>query len=171
MSGLFPKDVFKQIVELVPRVICPNDSLKCLLNLSLVDKRTKMLCDHLLGKHYRHFSHLNLHHRNLSTLPNFMSKVIRLTELDLHHNDFAVIPRAILKLKCIRMLCLNHNKIQRIPPEIKQMSSLLFLNLSNNPIQTVSVQDMPRKLKKILLYNTFVSSVPKHHRIGLTIRI
>ena len=80
---------------------------------------------------------LNLHSKQIKTLPPELGKLESLKSLNLRDNEIKTLPPELGQLESLRSLNLSDNEIKTLPPELGQMESLRSLDLSDNEIKTL----------------------------------
>lgn len=76
--------------------------------------------------------HLELHNRELTSLPDEIGNLDSLRHLSLQFNRFTEIPRVVFRLRSLDTLRVGHNQIARLPRAIGRLRGLRELEVSSN---------------------------------------
>jgi Leucine-rich repeat (LRR) protein/serine/threonine protein phosphatase PrpC len=95
----------------------------------------------------------------LSTLPEEIDKLTRLTKIDVSSNMLVKIPDRFV-LTSLDTLKLGKNKLKHLPKNFSQCVALKFLELQHNSLESLPSKFTFTELEKALLYNNKLVSVP-----------
>ncbi len=100
---------------------------------------------------------LILDDNNLATLPKDFENLRNLTKLYLAGNNLTNIPESICKLTTLNYLTLNDNQLAVIPQNIANLSNLVYLNLRNNHL--LNIPNEVCELSNLFLLDVFNNQV------------
>ncbi|CAI9575029.1 unnamed protein product, partial [Staurois parvus] len=99
--------------------------------------------------------------KDISHLPDQLSKLRQVTHLDLNMNQFSAIPTAVLDLPALEWLDMGSNKLSDLPKEIDKMKTLHTLWLQRNKISELpdSISCL-KNLSTLVLTNNLMKQIP-----------
>ena len=77
---------------------------------------------------------LDLSHKELTSLPEEVTRLTKLTSLNLRNNQLSSLPSEIAQLTNLTDLDLTNNQLTSLPPEITRLTNLTDLDLSQNEL-------------------------------------
>jgi Leucine-rich repeat (LRR) protein len=116
----------------------------------------------ILGKSYDiNTKELNLNNKNITEIPESISKLSNLKYLYLRSNQLTAIQESISKLVSLKYLDLRHNQLTTLPESIGKLVRLKHLYLHNNQLSTLpeSIGNLI-KLKHLSLDNNRLKKLP-----------
>ena len=117
-----------------------NDALKlCLQKLDrrnllrcvVVCKRFARVCQYLLAESFQGVKTLDLAHRNLTRISEYLGNLSALETLRLRYNDIVSNPN-LGKLFNLTQLSLENNKLESLPESFGDLTNLTYLCISSD---------------------------------------
>lgn len=104
-------------------------------------------------------TYIDLHDRNLSSLPENIGYLTNLTQLNLNKNNLTSLPESLGNLTNLRQLYLNDNKLTSLPQSLSNLDNLLEFSLGYNQLTSISPIENITSLREIHLNNNELTSV------------
>jgi len=95
---------------------------------------------------------LDLRKNQLTKLPKFLSQLSNLTELNLSCNQLTNLPEFLSELSNLTKLNLTSNQLTKLPKSITQLSNLTQLYLKENPLVSPPIEIAEKGIKAIREY-------------------
>jgi internalin A len=102
---------------------------------------------------------LDLSNKNLSELPQDITKLKNLIQINLSKNNLTVFPNELLSMDKLIVINLSNNKIAQVPTAINKLKNLQGLDLSNNQLTTLP--DTLSSIKTLRFLNVKGNNIDK----------
>ncbi|MBD3354060.1 MAG: hypothetical protein GF364_21440 [Candidatus Lokiarchaeota archaeon] len=110
----------------------------------------------------RHLVQLGLFEKELSSLPEIITKMTYLEALGLGGNNLSSLPDTISNLRSLNTLDLSQNNLSSLPDTIGTLKLLTFLDLENNNLSSLPENiGALTSLKTLSLYHNNLQSLPE----------
>jgi internalin A len=129
--------------------------LGALRSLRIVDSGLDELPE-WFGDQYPDLESLDLSMNNISSLPDSVRKLAKLSALKLRCNKISSLPEWIDSLKCLTVLDLDLNQITSLPETIGELKNLTTLDLSRNK----GLTELPHQLGSLTSLKALVLNPP-----------
>jgi len=104
---------------------------------------------------------VNLNENRLQEVPDFVTRLPRLSELNLYRNQLTDLPARLADVRRLKVLRLRENRFRRVPDIVFELLNLEELDFGNNP-----VDELPKglsalqHLRILRLVNTEIRNIP-----------